>query len=169
MLLPLGHFMLQAFAPGGPVRQAGERVDQGLLALLFQVFAIALGFLLHARHPLRQALQTRCNFLLALVALLLVLVQGAEQALEVVLQYALEIFQVCRVLHAAVQAVDLLTELRVHLASGRTVVRVPVTGRLQVALEGFQALIELLEVHLELMLATVGDRQHQHRKIIEDR
>ncbi|MNE78358.1 hypothetical protein D3C80_1747530 [compost metagenome] len=67
------------------------------------------------------------------------------------------------------QAVDLLTELRVHLASGRTVVRVPVTGRLQVALEGFQALIELLEVHLELVLATVGDRQHQHGKIIEDR
>lgn len=37
------------------------------------------------------------------------------------------------------------------------------------ALEGFEAFIKLLEVGLELMLATVGNRQHQHRQVIEDR
>ncbi|MNN75799.1 hypothetical protein D3C81_1921260 [compost metagenome] len=93
--------MIQALAPGRAVRQAGQRVDQGFLALLFEMLAKALGFLFHVGNPLGQALQAGRYLLLALVALLAVLVHGAEQAFQMVLQDVLEIIQVGRFLHAA--------------------------------------------------------------------
>ncbi|MDT4883532.1 hypothetical protein FQZ97_1195820 [compost metagenome] len=40
---------------------------------------------------------------------------------------------------------------------------------LQAALEGRQAFVELLEITLELTLADIGDRQHQHGKVIQHR
>ena len=43
MVLPLFDFIVQTFAPGRPVWQAGQGVDQGFLALLFKVLAIVLG------------------------------------------------------------------------------------------------------------------------------
>ena len=169
VLLPLADFMLQALAPGCAIGQAGQRVDQGFLALFFEVFTITLGFLLHAGHPRGQALQARRDFLLALVTLLLVLIHGAQQTFKVVLQHVLEPLEVSSLLHAALQAVDLFTDLRIQFPRRRAVVGVACAGRLQVALERLQALVELFEVDLELMLATVGDRQHQHRQVIEDR
>ena len=42
-------------------------------------------------------------------------------------------------------------------------------GDLQMTLECLETLVELLEISLELMLATVGDRQHQHGQVIQDR
>ncbi|MNT61852.1 hypothetical protein D3C72_1995240 [compost metagenome] len=53
------------------------------------------------RNPFGQAVQAGCHLLLALVALLAVLVHGAEQAFQMVLQDVLEIIQVGRFLHAA--------------------------------------------------------------------
>lgn len=44
-----------------------------------------------------------------------------------------------------------------------------VTGDLQVPLERLETIVELLEVGFKLVLAAVGDRQHQHRQVIEDR
>lgn len=40
---------------------------------------------------------------------------------------------------------------------------------MQVALEPFQALIELLQISFEFVLATVSDRQHEHGKVIQHR
>jgi len=37
------------------------------------------------------------------------------------------------------------------------------------ALEAFKALVELLQVSLELVLPAVGDRQHEHGEVIEHR
>jgi hypothetical protein len=41
--------------------------------------------------------------------------------------------------------------------------------RLQIALERFEAFVESLQISFEFVLAAVGDRQHQGRKVVEDR
>ena len=81
----------------------------------------------------------------------------------------LEAVQVDGVLHAALQAVDVLAYLVVQLLCLGAPQGVPGAGRLQVALKRLQTLIELLEVGFKFMLAAVSDSQHQHRQIIEDR
>ncbi|MNV31327.1 hypothetical protein D3C71_1226290 [compost metagenome] len=169
MLLPLFDFMIQALAPGRAVGQPGQRVDQCLLSLLFKVLAVTLGLLLHMGDPLGQAVQARSDLLLALIALFLVLVHGAQQAFEMVFQYVLEIFQVRGFLHAALQAIDLFADLRVHLSRSRTVVGVSRGGGLQVALERFETLVQSLQIGFELMLAAVGNGQHQCGEVVENR
>ncbi|MNL55380.1 hypothetical protein D3C87_1787900 [compost metagenome] len=72
------------------------------------------------------------------------LVHGAEQAFEVVFQDVLEIVQVSRFMHAGLQAVDLFADLRVHGLSGGATIGMPGAGGLQVALERFETLVELL-------------------------
>ena len=114
VLLPLLDFMLETFAPGRAVGQAGERIDKGLLALLFKVLAEALGFLLHVRHALGETFEARRDFLFPGIALLLVLIHGAEQAFEMIFQHLLEVIQVGSLLDTGLQAVDLLPDLRVH-------------------------------------------------------
>ncbi|MNN05102.1 hypothetical protein D3C81_1178530 [compost metagenome] len=81
----------------------------------------------------------------------------------------LEAVHIDRPLHAALQAIDLLTQLAVQLACSRTVVGMTGTGFMKVALESFQTLIELLQVSLEFVLPAVGDRQHEHGQVIEHR
>ncbi|MNN23504.1 hypothetical protein D3C81_1369040 [compost metagenome] len=63
----------------------------------------------------------------------------------------------------------MLAQLGVQLASGGAVVGMAGAGLVQVALEAFEALIELLQVGFELVLATVGDRQHEHGEVIQHR
>ncbi|MNI52677.1 hypothetical protein D3C73_1074790 [compost metagenome] len=144
MLLPLSDFVIQSFAPGRAVGQGGQGVDQGLLALFFQMLAVAQRFLFHMRHAFGQTLKAGRDLLLALVALLLVLIHGSQQTFQVVLQHELEIVEVGCFLHATLQAVDLFADLRVHLSRRRKVVGVAIAGRLQVALERLQAFVELL-------------------------
>ncbi|MNM99634.1 hypothetical protein D3C81_1121990 [compost metagenome] len=138
------------------------------MPLHFKVLAIALGFLLHAGDTLGQAVQAGGSLMLALVALLLMLVHGAQQAFEAAFKHMLEAVQIRRALDTALQAIDLLTQLIVHGSGRRAVVGMAVTGALQMALEGFQAFVELLEIDFELMLTAVGDGQHQHGQIIQD-
>ena len=42
-------------------------------------------------------------------------------------------------------------------------------GGLQIALERFEAFVELLQIRFEFVLTAVGNRQHQRRQIVEDR
>ncbi|MCY1434656.1 hypothetical protein D9M71_507220 [compost metagenome] len=63
----------------------------------------------------------------------------------------------------------MLTQLAIQLAGSGAVVRVTGTGLVQVALETFQAFVELLQVGFEFVLAAVGDRQHEHRQVIQHR
>ena len=58
------------------------------------MLTVTLGLLLHMGNALGQAVQARSDLLLALIALFLVLVHGAQQAFEMVFQNVLEIFQV---------------------------------------------------------------------------
>ncbi len=113
--------------------------------------------MLHARHPLGQPLQATCQLLLAAISLVLVFVHGYQQPFQPVFQDVLEAVHVGGTLHAALQAVDLLTQLAIQLAGGGAVVGVAGAGLVQVALETFQALVELLQVGLEFVLAAVGD------------
>lgn len=114
------------------------------------MITITLGLLLHARHALGQALQPCGHFMFALVTLLLMLVHRAQQPLKMTLQHLLEVIEVSRFLDTALQAIHLLTDLRIHLARGAAAVGVPVAGRLQIALEGLQPLVETLEVGLRI-------------------
>ena len=139
------------------------------MPLLFKVLAVALGFLLHMRHPLGQALQVRGNFLFAGIALLLMLVHGAQQRLQAAFEDVFKAVEVRGVLHAALQIVDVFAQLGVHVIGCGTAFSMARTRRLEIALKGLQALVELLEVSLELMLTAVRDGQHQHGKIVEDR
>lgn len=100
---------------------------------------------------------------------MLVLIHGVQQAFEAVLRDELEAVHVRGALHTALQAIDLLTQLVVQFTRGAAVVGMPGTGLLQVALEGFQAPVELLQVGFEFMLAAVGDGQHKHGQVIEHR
>ena len=168
-LMPGVDFVIEAFAPRRTVGQPGERIDQGLLALHLQVLAVALGLLLHMGHAFSQAFEACGHFLFAQVTLLLVFIHGAEQAFKVAFEHLLEAVQVGGVLHAALQAVHLLANLCVQLPRGQAAVGVAVAGDLQMPLECLETLVELLEISLELMLATVGDRQHQHGQVIQDR
>ncbi|MCY1186458.1 hypothetical protein D9M73_273350 [compost metagenome] len=86
-----------------------------------------------------------------------------------IFQDVLEVIQVGCFLHAALQAVDLFTNLRVHRMGGSSAVGMTGAGGLQVALEGFQAFVEPLQIGFEFVLATVRDCQHQSRQIVEDR
>ncbi|MNL08927.1 hypothetical protein D3C87_1296680 [compost metagenome] len=142
MLLPLADFVFQLFGPGGAVGQAGQRVDQGFLTLFFEVLAQTRGFPLHMRHPFGQVLQAGGHFLLALVALLAVLVHGAQQAFEMVFQNVLEILKVRCFVHAGLQAVDLFAYLRIQRMRCRAAVGMIGAGSLQVALERLEAFIE---------------------------
>ncbi|MNJ53003.1 hypothetical protein D3C77_483750 [compost metagenome] len=137
--------------------------------MLFKVFAITHGFLLHARYPLSQPEQAAGHVLFALIALLLMLVHGAEQAFKAVFQNLLEAAQIGGTLHAGLQAIDLLTQLTVQIACRRRVVGMTFAGFMQMALERLQTLIELLQISFEFVLAAVVDRQHQYRQVIQHR
>ncbi|MNE65848.1 hypothetical protein D3C80_1613650 [compost metagenome] len=100
---------------------------------------------------------------------MLVLVHGDQQAFQAVFQDVLEAIDVGSALHTALQPIDMLAQLGVQLASGGAVVGMAGAGLVQVALEAFEALIELLQVGFELVLATVGDRQHEHGEVIQHR
>ncbi|MNI89013.1 hypothetical protein D3C73_1463620 [compost metagenome] len=52
VLLPGQHFALYLLAPGRAIGQPGQRVDQCLLPLFLQVFAVAEGLLLHVSDAL---------------------------------------------------------------------------------------------------------------------
>ena len=169
ILLPFDYFALDPLAPGRAVGQTGQGVEQGFLALLFQVLAVTERFVLHVRHPFRQPLQAPRQLLLAAVPLVLVLVHGDQQAFQAVFQDVLEAIDVGSALHTALQPIDMLAQLGVQLASGGAVVSMAGAGLVQVALEAFKALIELLQVGFELVLAAVGDRQHEHGEVIQHR
>ncbi len=167
--LPFEHFALDPLAPGRTVGQAGEGVEQGLLALLFKVLAVAERLLLHVRHPLRQPLQAPSQLLFAAITLVLVLVHGHQQAFQAVFQDVLEAVNIGGTLHTALQPVDMLSQLGIQLAGGRAVVGMPGTGLVQVTLETFEAFVELLQVGFEFMLTAVSDGQHEHSQVIQYR
>ena len=97
------------------------------------------------------------------------MIHGAKQSLEPIIEHSLEAGQIGGVLNTALQAAHLFAQLVVQVARGGLVFGVIFTGGLQVALKRFEPLIELLEVSAELLLASVVDRQHQHRQIVEYR
>ena len=167
--LPACHLQLLTLVPGGPIGQTGEGIGKGLLPLFFDMVAKALGFLLHARHPLDQGLQAPAQGMFQFAALALVLIHGAEQAVQTGAHHFFQAIQVGRFLHAAVQAADLLTQLTVQLLGRTHGVGVAFVGILQVVLESRQAFVELFEIALKLTLAEVGYRQHEHGEIIQHR
>ena len=169
MGLPRLHLMLQPLTPGGAVGQPGEGVYQRFLALLFKVFAIALGLLLHVRYALGQPLQMGAHFLLAGITLLLVPVQRAQQPFKAVFQKMFEAVQVDGRLHAVLHAAEVFAQLGVQIVGGGLTFSMTLTGCLKVVLERLQALVKLFEIGLEFVLTTVSDGQHQDGKIVENR
>ena len=69
LCLPACDCKCQPLAPGRPIGQTGQGIEQGFLPLLFQVLAKVLGLLLHLHHPLGQCLQVCCDVLLARITL----------------------------------------------------------------------------------------------------
>ena len=121
------------------------------------------------RYALGQPLQMGAHFLLAGITLLLVSVQRAQQPFKAVFQKVLEAVQVDGRLHAVLHAAEVFAQLGVQIVGGGLTFSMTLTGRLKVVLERFQTPVQLFEIGLELVLATVSDGQHQDGKIIEDR
>ncbi|MNT14455.1 hypothetical protein D3C72_1494630 [compost metagenome] len=169
VFLPLQHLLIHPLGPGSPIGQACKRVDQGLLALLFKVFAIAHGFLLHARYTFGQTLQAAGHVLLTLITLVLMLVHGAEQAFQAVFQNMLEAVKVGSTLNTALQAINLFTELVIQIAGGTRVVGMTFAGLMQMTLERLKSFVELLQICFKLVLTTVVDCQHEYRQVIQHR
>ncbi|VTQ25134.1 Uncharacterised protein [Pseudomonas aeruginosa] len=167
--VPARHFLFQALAERRAVGQAGQRIGQGFLSLVLQVAVERLGILLHAVDPLHQRLQAAGHLLFVLGLFALVFVHGGKQAVQPAVHRQLEAVQVGRLLHAGLQATDLLTQRLVEAARVVQHVGIAGVGVAQVAEEAFQALVELPQVFLEVALATVRQGQHQHRQVVEYR
>ncbi|MNJ37638.1 hypothetical protein D3C77_324670 [compost metagenome] len=114
-------------------------------------------------------MQAAGHFLLTLIALVPVGIHGAKQTFKTAFQDVLEAVQVGSTLHAALQAIDLLAQLVIQVAGGAGVVGMAFAGFVQMALERFEAFVELLQVTFKFVLAAVVDGQHQHCQVIEHR
>ncbi len=167
MALPAGHLQLQALAPGGAIGQAGEGVAEGLLPLFFQMAAILLGLALHAGDALGEGAESFAGFLLAGLALALLVGQAGQQAFQATVQRQLEAVQVRRLLHLALQFADLAAQSVAKGALLGLAVLTPGVDVLQTGLEGGETLIEAAQVELEFALPGMVEGQHQHRQVIE--
>ena len=97
------------------------------------------------------------------------MVHRAQQPFEAVFQEVLETVEVHGVLHTVLQTIDVFAQLGMQVVGGRASFGMPLTGGLKVVLKRLKTPVELFEIRLELMLTTISNRQHQDRKIVEDR
>jgi hypothetical protein len=129
--------------------------------------AEVLRLLLHLADLLPQRLQPQGHLFLAAITMALVFADGLQQAIQTCLQGLLEARQVGRLLHAGLQAADLLAQLQVETARTFHRLAVALVGFVEGAEKCGQALIELLQVAGELALTAVGNRQHQHGQVVQ--
>ncbi len=167
--LPARHFDFQTLAPGGAVRQLGQRIDQGQLALLFETLTQATGRLLEARHTPHELLQALTQLVFMLAVSLLVGVGGCQQPIQARAHRLFQARQVIGLEHAVAQPTDMLVQLVVEHPGRFLALRDTLMGGGQIVLHRRQALIERLQVVLELALALAGGGTHQHGQVIEYR